>query len=700
MHTSSIVVDKARQLAAAGHHAEVVEYLGGRPGSELVDSPSLALLYGTAYARLGRHDEGQRWLDVALDQARKRDEQTVERHALNARGAIALVSGRIDEAADYFTQALLAASRDEDPATTGRCSNNLGIISNLRGRHAEAIGSWEIAAAAFDRAGLRQGVAECYHNLAIAYRQMAALDRALAMADRAVAEAEGAGDRTLWAMALRGRAEIRVVRGELELARRELDRVREIRRGLRDTVEEAEDLRVAASLLVAEGQLPAAERALREVIARAEPHGRPQLLAEATRDLCGVLRRTGRDTEAHTVARTAKAAFTRLGAEGEIRDLAGQGWDDAFAAELRGSLAPLHAAQELADAGQYAELLTYLSKRSPDELEQSPMLTLLCGIAHSRLGRLDLGQQWAMVAQLRSRMQGDRALEVRALNVSGAIALERGGIGEATYFFTRAQEKAMQENDMASVGRCANNLGIIATMQGDYNRAVGAYTRAISAYQQASHDRGMVESQHNLGITYREQGQLDRAMRAADTALREAERLGDRALEAQALAGLAEIWVARGEPELAIQDAERALAVHRELQNAVLETEDLRILALALGIAGKTRDAEDMLRAVIDRATAQDRPLLVASAQRDLAQLLALLGDVAVAKQLAQTARATFDRLGAKVELQKLDVLLAIPDLLVPKKESESRTGPHAGLGDEVQRGRSHDRAPREQKKP
>ena len=696
MHASSIVVDKARQLAAAGHHAEVVEYLGGRPGRELADSPSLALLYGTAYARLGRHDEGQRWLDLALDQARKRDEQTVERHALNARGAIALVSGRIDEAADYFTQALMAASRDGDPATTARCSNNLGIISNLRGRHAEAIGSWEIAAAAFDRAGLRQGVAECCHNLAIAYRQQGALDRALATAGRAVAEAEAAGDRTLLAMALRGHAEIRLVRGEPELARRELDRVGEIRRGLRDTVGEAEDLRVAASLLVAEGQPAAAERALREVIARSEPHGRPQLLAEATRDLSGVLRRTGRDTEAHAVARTARALFARLGAEGELRDLAAQGWDDAFAAELRGSLAPLHAAQELADAGRYAELLSYLSKRSPDELEQSPMLTLLCGIAHSRLGRLDLGQQWAMVAQLRARMLGDRKLEGRALNVSGAIALERGGISEATYFFTRAQEKAMQDHDMAGVGRCANNLGIIANMQGDYTRAVGAYTRAIAAYQKAHHDRGIIESQHNLGITYREQGQLDRAMRTAEAALGKAERLGDRALEAQALAGRAEVRVIRGEPELAIRDAERALAMHRELKDAALETEDLRILAVALGTAGKTREAEDMLRAVIARATEQERPLLVAGGQRDLAHLLALLGDVTAAKPMAQTARATFDRLGAKVEIQKLDVLLAIPDLLVAKQESERMTGPHAGRREDVQRGRSGDRAQQE----
>ena len=667
MHASSIVIDTARQLAAAGRHAEVVEYLGARAGSELADSPSLALLYGTAHARLGRHDDGQRWLDLALDLARKRDEQAVERNALNARGAIALVSGRIDEAADYFTQALLAASRDGDAATTGRCSNNLGIISNLRGRHAEAIGSWELAAAAFDRAGLRRGVAECHHNLAIAYREQGALDQALAAADRAVGQAEVEGDRSLWALALRGRAEIRVARRELALARGELDRVRELRGGLRDTVGEAEDLRVAASLLVAEGQPGAAERALREVIARAEPHGRPQLLAEATRDLALLLRGSGRTSEAQAAARRAKAVFTRLGAEDEIRNLASQGWDDDFAAELRGSLAPLNAAQALADAGLYAELLAYLSKRSPDELEQSPMLTLLCGIAHARLGRVDLGQQWAMVAQLRARMLGDRTLEVRALNVCGAIALERGGISEATYFFTRAQEKAMQDNDMVTVGRCANNLGIIANLQGDYSRAVGAYARAIAAYEKAGYDRGVVESQHNLGITYREQGQLDRALRVAGTALREAERLGDRALQAQALAGLAEIRVARGEPEPAIRDAERALAVHRELKDAVLETEDLRILAVALGLAGKPQDAEAMLRQVIDRATEHQRPLLVASAQRDLAHLLALVGDVAAAKQMALAARATFERLRAKVETEKLDALLAIPDLLATK---------------------------------
>ena len=69
------------------------------------------------------------------------------------------------------------------------------------------------------------------------------------------------------------------------------------------------------------------------------------------------------------------------------------------------------------------------------------------------------------------------------------------------------------------------------------------------------------------------------------------------------------------------------------------------------------RDAEEMLRAVIARATKHDRPLLVASAQRDLASLLHRIGDRPAATVMAQAARVTFDRLGATAEIAKLDAL-------------------------------------------
>src|SRR5919106_41513 len=87
MGTSSPVIIEAQQLAAAGHHAEVVKYLGAQEEREIEESPSLALLYGTAQARLGRHDQGLRWLDLALDRARKGGDHGVEGRALNARGA-------------------------------------------------------------------------------------------------------------------------------------------------------------------------------------------------------------------------------------------------------------------------------------------------------------------------------------------------------------------------------------------------------------------------------------------------------------------------------------------------------------------------------------------------------------------------------------------------------------------------------------
>src|SRR2546425_35466 len=652
------VIDKARELAAAGHHAAVVEFLGGRERTELGDSPTLALLYGIAQARLGRHEQALQWLELALEQARRRGESAVERHALSARGAFALVNGHLTEAADFCTQALMAASRDGDHATTGRASNNLGIISHLRGRHAEAISSWEIAAAAFHRAGQQIGVAECHNNLANAYREQGALDKGLAVADHAVATAEVAGDEALFAVTLRGRAEIRVVRSEPELARRELDRVREIRSRLPDPVGEAEDLRVTALVLAAEGQVARAEKSLREVMGRAELHGRIQLQADATRDLALLLRKAGRQKEAIGAAQAAKAIFSRIGAESDIRKLAEQGWEESVAAELRGNLAPLHVAQQYADAGRYAELLTYLDQRSRDELEESAMLTLLYGIAHSRLGRLEVGQQWAMVAQLRARSLKDRMMEVRALNVCGAIALERGGIDEATYFFSRGQEEATDDSDMATVGRCANNLGIIANMQGDYRRAVIAYTRAIASYEQAHFGRGVAEARHNLGIVCRAQGRLDRAMEIAQVAIDEARALGDQQLTAQAVAGLAEIHVARGERDLALTAIEQAIATHRELKDPVREAEDLRIKAGALALNGGRGAAETLLLDVIARATEHGRPLLLAMAERDLAHLLIEGGAAAAGKAAAQRARSSFQRLSARAEIDKLDDLL------------------------------------------
>src|SRR6185503_4203138 len=132
---------------------------------------------------------------------------------------------------------------------------------------------------------------------------------------------------------------------------------------------------------------------------------------------------------------------------------------------------------------------------------------------------------------------------------------------------------------------------------------------AIASYQQAGHQYGIAEAQHNLAITYRDKGLLDDAMEAADAAVALAERLANQRFKAQALAGRAEIRIAQGEAGLAVAEAKRALAVHRGLKDTLRETEDLRILAAALGMVGETEEALSSFNEVIERATEQQRPL-------------------------------------------------------------------------------------------
>ena len=647
----------ALRLGADGRHADVVTLLADW-SADVEKSPQLSLAYGTAHARLGRNVEGLRWVELALVGARSAGDGAIERRALNARGAIALVQGRPEEGADFFTQGLIAASRDNDLQAVGRCANNIGIVANIQGRHAEALSSYAMALAANEEAGLHVGVAECNHNLGITKRELGDLDGALESSLRASEAAVAAGDQSLGALVLCGRAEIRIERGELELAGREAREALDLHGALNDPVQVANDLRIVASVLAHEGLQKEAEALLREVMSQATALGRPQLVAEASRDLSMLLHRMGRGAEARVAARGAKTIFTSMGAEHELRRLAAFEWDQEFGAEMRRSLRPLHEAQRHANAGRYVELLDYLAALAREDLERSPTLLLLKAIGHARLGQMDAASAWALSALMRARMLGDRTVEVRALNISGAIALERGGINESIHYFARAQEEAMLEGDLGTVGRAANNLGVIANMQGEYGRAVGSFTTALGAYERVRNERGIAESHHNLGIVYRDQGKLAEALSAADDAVREATLADDASLRAQTLAGRAEIRTAAGDAELAIREARLAIELHRALHDQVRMAEDQRILANALAMTGKVDEAVALLNEVMAQAEEFDRPLLLGSAQRDLAQLTFRRGQLEVARDLAQRARGVFVRLGARAEVEKVDHLL------------------------------------------
>jgi tetratricopeptide (TPR) repeat protein len=234
---------------------------------------------------------------------------------------MALVTGQVDEAAGFFSLALASAERDGDYATVGKCSNNLGIINSLRGLHAQAVGSYTMALAAFQQAHMNKGVAEVHHNLGITYREQRDLERALENANHAVEVATACGDSALSAVARRGRAEVRLLSGDSVSARRELEYAIAVHHDLGDVVQEAENQRVMATVLLAEGFVDQAEELLREVTTQGDALGRPQLSADAFRDLAHLLRNSNRDGEAREAAHAARALFSQLGAVVELQKL-------------------------------------------------------------------------------------------------------------------------------------------------------------------------------------------------------------------------------------------------------------------------------------------------------------------------------------------------------------------------------------------
>lgn len=319
------------------------------------------------------------------------------------------------------------------------------------------------------------------------------------------------------------------------------------------------------------------------------------------------------------------------------------------------SLAILNQARNLSDTGRHGEVIELLGTRRVSEVERSPTLALVYGIAYGRRGHRGEGRHWVEVALTRSRQRGDRTIEARALNVRGALEIEAGCVDDAVGFINEALAKAKLEGDHSTVGRCSNNLGTIAALRGDYGRAIGAYTMALASFQRAGLHQGIGEIQHNLAFTYREQGDLESALQAADRAIEEAQASGDLTLEALARGGRAEVLLACGEVEVARREVERALGIREELGDVVGQAEDLRVLGRVEEASQRLEEAAQILRGVLRRAEEYGRPLLMAQAGRDLAPVLDQLGERKAALEIACVARGHFRSLGAEVQAKRLD---------------------------------------------
>ena len=302
----------ARAAAGAGAWGDVRTTLERDEIGAMGDG-SRAMLLGEACLRTGDPRTAMRWLDLAEPMLTKSGNRPSLRSVFNLQGAAAFAIGSLNRAAESFSSALSMAQLDADALLSARATNNLGLISALRGDVEAAILSYQRAIAAYQRLGNPQGLAESWHNLGISFRTRGELDAAEDAERRAIEFATEATNPRLVAMAQVGRAEISLRRGDAAWARATAWRASEVFSALPDFLMQADALRVHADASDRLGLASEADFSFGRALTLSREHEHRTQEAQTLQTQAQILARRGAHDQARAIGVEAREAFSQLG---------------------------------------------------------------------------------------------------------------------------------------------------------------------------------------------------------------------------------------------------------------------------------------------------------------------------------------------------------------------------------------------------
>jgi tetratricopeptide (TPR) repeat protein len=303
-----------RELVSAGLFREALARMQTSGAAPARQRPEVQLLGATAATRVGELSTAVSLAEAALEKFRARGDRDGRMRAVNLLGAIAFEHGRLPEAEPLFGEALFLARQLGDSLMEARASNNLASMAVLRGEADTALTMYRSALLSYTKLGDRRGTSEAYHNLGITFRLIREWHDSQDAATEAVRHAELLGERSLMALAVMGRAEIELERGDLDLAHRELERAAALAREAGDELGGAEVERLQAVLAIAKGDFESGLRLAEAALAVAQRFGSALLEGECAAAAARALRGLGRAAQAESRRALAAQRFEALGA--------------------------------------------------------------------------------------------------------------------------------------------------------------------------------------------------------------------------------------------------------------------------------------------------------------------------------------------------------------------------------------------------
>ena len=221
---------------------------------------------------------------------------------------------------------------------------------------------------------------------------------------------------------------------------------------------------------------------------------------------------------------------------------------------------------------------------------ENPIAQLWAATAAARLGRFSAAIALATSAEEGLRERGSQE-QIRVLNLLGALALERGDLGEAERRFRAVLAQTEVSSDRVIWAHSTTNLASILDLRGRPDSALVLYYEGLRLYQEAEDTRGVAQTYHNLNLVFRRLNMLEAAESVARLAVRSAEITGDASLKALCLSGQAETRLERADLEGAASSLAEAQRNAAQAQDEMCRAEVGRISAQMHLREGRTSEA-------------------------------------------------------------------------------------------------------------
>jgi len=286
---------------------------------------------------------------------------------------------------------------------------------------------------------------------------------------------------------------------------------------------------------------------------------------------------------------------------------------------------------------------------------RNPERQLLAADAAARLGELTLGQQLAVAAFEQFASTGRHQALVPTSNLLGAIAFERGQVGHAHGYFSKAILLARRHDDLPMLARVSNNLATLTHFRGGSEAAIPLYQESARLFEGLEDPRGEAEASHNLGLLFRQLDRLEEADAAATKAVRLAESAHDRSLQALATLGQAEVTIEREDFQLARHQIVRGAALAAEADDQLNGIEAGRLRALLTFRQGDFAIAHHLAEVAGCVAGNLGSGLLRAECAALSALALRGLGRMTEAAARREEAVGAFQDFGAQAKIERLE---------------------------------------------